>query len=371
MPTRAELEAEVRRHPDDARAHLALGRQLEREDLHGQAASSYQQALSLDDQQAEAAFRLGMLLMLQDRGQDALPLLVHAVNLDQANGIYWSNLGLLLLLLGHLEEALDAFLASWETAPELEQTPLHIARLYIDLGSPEEIADWDGELERLGDRYPEAGILRIAFYLSLQSLDEALSIGTDLITRFPENADVLATVGNLYIIQEDQPTAYRLFEQAIGLAPDHYDALVGLAGMLGQMGQMARAKAVYQRSISKDAERYQAYVGLCLLAFQDDDPMELAHWNEAGLAKAPNQPDLLFFKAKLLARADQPAAAAALLNQLLEINPIHHQAHFELANLYYLDLHDPERSRGHLQVVLDLVPGSAIAKIATEMLARL
>jgi tetratricopeptide (TPR) repeat protein len=141
--------------------------------------------------------------------------------------------------------------------------------------------------------------------------------------------------------------------------------------MLGQMGQMARAKAVYQRSISKDAERYQAYVGLCLLAFQDDDPMELAHWNEAGLAKAPNQPDLLFFKAKLLARADQPAAAAALLNQLLEINPIHHQAHFELANLYYLDLHDPERSRGHLQVVLDLVPGSAIAKIATEMLARL
>lgn len=371
MPTRAELEAALRRNPNDARTHLALGLALEEAEDIGAAASCYQRALALDEQLAEAAFRLGMIAMLHEEMEEALPLLVRAVNLDERNGIYWSNLGHLLLLIGHLEESLQAFLAAWEAAPELEQTPIHIARLHVELGQPEEIAAWDDELERLSEDYPEANILRITFYLSQGRLSDASVLAATLPDRFPESADALATAGHVQLIDGNKATAQQLFEQARTLIPDHYDATIGLAAIRGNAGDRERAHALYREALARDDDRYQAYVGLCLLALQEDDLEALTRWNQAGLEKAPEQPELLFFRAKLLARAGQSTEAITVLEHVLTLNPLYYQAHFDLGNLYWLELHDAESSRHHLQAVIDLAPQQAAGRVAAQMLRRL
>ncbi|WP_434620454.1 tetratricopeptide repeat protein [Azospirillum sp. B2RO_4] len=370
MPTLAELKAELNRAPNDPAAHIAYGRGLEAEQRFDEAARAYFGALELDSENAEACFRLGMMRMLDGDAETALPLLIQAVNLDEGNGLYWSNLGMLLLLLEQKEEALAAFEASWEVAPELEQTPLHIARLQFELGQYDKVLELEKELTALGGSYPEASILHASSLLALTRAEEAAAIAEEAAIRFTDQPDVLATAGGILAFQDKFDQARDLFKRALARNPQHYDALVGLGALLSRTDAPGSAENCYRKALDADPQRVQAYVGLCSLAFQADDPQRLLHWARAGLQHAPNNPDLLYYKARVLSRLGQIDSAVKTLEQLLDVNPFHYQGHFELANLCELELNDRARSQVHLKAVIEIAPDSAAARVAGMMLSK-
>lgn len=364
----ARLESEAHRSPDDADTLVTLGVAYQEAGRPDDAAAAFARAIEADPANAEACFRFGMSHLLAGDAEAALAWLAAAVERDPAHGIAWSNIGIVLTLLDRPADALAAFEAAQEVAPELDEVRLHIARMRLELGRFEEALAVP--LDDLQDEIAAVWVVRGNALTALGRVDAALSASERGLGRFPDDPDLLALAGNLNAIGGDPARAKGLFERALDRNPRHYDALVGLGGLAAGAGSQSMAAVMFERAVAADSHRAAAYQGLATLAFEADDPEGLRHWLELGLTAAPAHPDLLFLQAKLFERDDLPDDAIECLEAALAVNPLHNAAHFELATL--LDLHcgDREASRAHLRKTIELAPGTPMAEIAATMLAR-
>ena len=81
------LETVVKKHPDNATAHLMLGDALVQQGKYEKGIAEYGKAAKLEPESAEGAFRIGRTLLRQDRKDEALIELKKAWKLDPKNWI--------------------------------------------------------------------------------------------------------------------------------------------------------------------------------------------------------------------------------------------------------------------------------------------
>src|SRR5438093_1622689 len=175
---------------------------------------------------------------------------------------------------------------------------------------------------------------------------EALRTGLGL---YPHAVELHVGMGYARLAREEYLWARRAFEQAIGLDPDHEDALAGLGEVLLKFGDRADAVACFDRILA--------------LGFRDDHDLMLqvgrALFREAVLDQARR-----FFEVALTAHPDSAEAAACVgyaahrlsdeadalywLRRALELDADQGEARIYLANLLY-DRGEYEAALFHLE----------------------
>jgi len=175
---------------------------------------------------------------------------------------------------------------------------------------------------------------------------EALRTGLGL---YPHAVELHVGMGYARLAREEYLWARRAFEQAIGLDPDHEDALAGLGEVLLKFGDRAGAVACFDRILA--------------LGFRDDHDLMLqvgrALFREAVLDQARR-----FFEVALTAHPDSAEAAACVgyaahrlsdeadalywLRRALELDADQGEARIYLANLQY-DRGEYEAALFHLE----------------------
>ena len=175
---------------------------------------------------------------------------------------------------------------------------------------------------------------------------EALRTGLGL---YPHAVELHVGMGYARLAREEYLWARRAFEQAIGLDPDHEDALAGLGEVLLKFGDRAGAVACFDRILA--------------LGFRDDHDLMLqvgrALFREAVLDQARR-----FFEVALTAHPDSAEAAACVgyaahrlsdeadalywLRRALELDADQGEARIYLANLLY-DRGEYEAALFHLE----------------------
>jgi len=175
---------------------------------------------------------------------------------------------------------------------------------------------------------------------------EALRTGLGI---YPHAVELHVGMGYARLAREEYLWARRAFEEAIGLDPDHEDALAGLGEVLLKFGDRGRAVACFDRILA--------------LGFRDDHDLMLqvgrALFREALLDQARR-----FFEVALTAHPDSAEAAACVgyaahrltdeggalywLRRALELDADQGEARIYLANLLY-DRGEYEAALFHLE----------------------
>ncbi len=166
---------------------------------------------------------------------------------------------------------------------------------------------------------------------------------------YPHAVELHVGMGYARLAREEYLWARRAFEEAVGLDPEHEDALAGLGEVLLKFGERAGAVACFERILA--------------LGFRDDHDLMLqvgrALFREAALDQARR-----FFEVAITGHPDSAEAAACVgyaahrltdeggalywLRRALELDAGHAEARIYLANLLY-DRGEYEAALFHLE----------------------
>lgn len=179
--------------------------------------------------------------------------------------------------------------------------------------------------------------------------DDAIETLREGLGLYPHAVELHVGMGYARLAREEFAWARRSFEEAVGLDPDHEDALAGLGEVRLKFGERAGAVDCFDHILQ--------------LGFRDDHDLMLqigrALFRESVLDQARR-----FFEVAISAHADSAEAAACIgyaahrlndeggalfwLRRALELDPGHGEARIYLANLLY-DRGEYEAALFHLE----------------------
>lgn len=179
--------------------------------------------------------------------------------------------------------------------------------------------------------------------------DDALDVLREGLALYPHAVELHVGMGYARLAREEFAWARRAFEEALGLDPDHEDAIAGLGEVLLKFGERAAAVARFDHVLA--------------LGFQEDHDLTLqigrALFREGVLDHARR-----FFQIAVTAHPESADAAACVgyaahrladeggalywLRRALELDPGHAESRVYLANLLY-DRGEYEAALFHLE----------------------
>ena len=145
------------------------------------------------------------------------------------------------------------------------------------------------------------------FKSATEESQRAIEINPDLYEAQYNLGTALQELGR----HDEAITAY---EQVLIRQPKHAAAAMNIAYGLQQMGRLDAASTAFEKAIAIDPSFAKAYVNLADLRLQQGDPLAALAVCDGFLENNPGKPDLLAFKAMVLADVGEKKTAAELIN---------------------------------------------------------
>ena len=186
------------------------------------AVEEYRKALQLDLSNVNVHNSLGVCYGMME-SYDAAEAEFDAALLlkpDEVMALY--NLGVIFVLTGRKELALDFFMKAAAIDDEIFELALLTGKLYLEAGNPETARSF---LEKALNCRPKSGIcLRTlgACFSALKLHREAVAVYTRAVRNNPNDAESFSRLGQLYDTIGENPEIARLFcQQSVAIAPEN------------------------------------------------------------------------------------------------------------------------------------------------------
>ena len=353
--------------PNSARTHNNLGNLHVTEEKLELAEKEFRAALRLDPANADGNFNLGLVLMALGHPAEAIP---HLQRVGAANPAARLNLVRAYLRAGRKAEGLK--LARELSARGASDVQLHFT-LGVLLASEKEYQTAQRELEKanllkpetfeilynLGQTYLRAleygkaeSTLKRALqlkpdsaetlYLLAQAANEQSRVvdALDLLVRAhklaPQNLDIVFLLARVSMSQNYFEDAIPLLESGLKVGPKRADLHAALGESYFMSGKTEKAIDEFQELIQLDpSARSYAFLGLSYRHLGRFD--EAKKYFQEGLKLDRHNVSCLFNMGFILERQGDHAAAEAMFQQVLALNPDFGDALLELANLRTAD----------------------------------
>jgi tetratricopeptide (TPR) repeat protein len=178
----------------------------------------------------------------------------------------------------------------------------------------------------------EAGVEHPLLYnLGAWALEQEgkLAESADLLERgidlYPDDVQLLATLGFTRIALEQRPEAVLVFEKTVEKYPDYAPARYGLGSVYGMLGEFDMAKAQYFRAVTLAPDYVDAVAGLADIAEKRHDREEARRLLAHALRMNPRHVDSRLQLAKIEYAAGELATAERMVRDILrdpELSPI-------------------------------------------------
>lgn len=198
--------------------------------------------------------------------------------------------------------------------------------------------------------------------------EEAAKAFTQAIEQEPENEVGYINFGNLLAIMNDAERAERFFQKALTLNEQAATAYYGLANLYYNQERFEEAAKLYERAIRANLEGADGHYMLSKSLQMTDERKLALPYAQRAHEIAPEDAEITLHYAILLASNELFAEAKPLLEQLLEENPEHADAHFNLGVLFALTQEDPEPALHHLDKALEIEPNYDQARYMADMI---
>ena len=214
--------------PDYAEAHMNLGNALQALNRASESVERYEHALRLKPDFADAHMNLGAALQMLGRSEDAVRHYERALELKEGFTEAHRNLGVALHALGRIDEAMVHYKRALVLNPNFAEAHMNLGAALHDLGYVSE---------------------------SIERYESALALN-------PALADVYINFGNSLQKLGQTDEAMRRYEQALGLKPDSAEAHRNIGVMLQELGRPEESANHYKLALALKPDFAEAENGL-------------------------------------------------------------------------------------------------------------
>ncbi len=285
------------------------------------AEAKYREAVSLDPQMTVACNNLGMVLIQQDRLEEAVTALQQAANTDPTYAEAFNNLGFACRRMGRDAEAANYYEQFLALTPDVEDAPKildWIDRVRAETGgAPAAAPAAEYAPEPESPPPAEQGVSPAEFFSGDQDFQQFFESSGD-----PGPAQVPAA----------EPAAAAPAAESEGPLSDRAEE--EFAAMFGDLDGGGGEAAVAPIDAGDVDEEIGHLYTEAMTKFQDGDMGEAAHFCSLALEKAPNHyPTLLLAGRVALSRQDY-TRATALLQKAAEVRVDDPEVHYFLGQCY-------------------------------------
>jgi tetratricopeptide (TPR) repeat protein len=237
---RATLESAFAANSKSAAVLVDLTRVAEAANDHKGALGYLAHARELQPDDASLAYEFGVICLKMDLYGEGRKAIAEAVKIAPGNPTYNYELGMIASMGNDPSEALPYLNKFHGLRPQDEAGILALGVAYF------RAKDYDSALKWLKQAVPSMATAADAhFYLGRIArqeghLDEASRELKQSLSIRPGSADVLAELGQVYLVNRDSSQSASCFERAIELDPDNYAANFGLLQLYARTGDQRR-----------------------------------------------------------------------------------------------------------------------------------
>lgn len=128
-------------------------------------------------------------------------------------------------------------------------------------------------------------------YLQNNEVDKALPLLDRAQSLLPENPRVLFALGSAYLQQEDPQRAARYLEQGLAIEPENPSALFDLGNAYFKLDQYPQAIASFERSVAAEPEFWPSVNNIGLVLYEQGDAQKAVEYWQSSLDLAANEPE--------------------------------------------------------------------------------
>jgi tetratricopeptide (TPR) repeat protein len=233
---------------------------------------------------------------------------------------------------------------------------------------------------------------RAKYYLSQNDLGAALADINRILAIDSSTTKYLLTGADVHFFMNKVQRADQLLKRAVELEPANVTSLLQLAqlhhylqrydeevavldkvidldrrnaqayfmrGMIAkEKGDTARAMSEMQLAVQMDPDYYTAYIQMGVISASQGSPVAVDFYRNA-LAVQPTSMEALYNLAMYYQDNGQPRMAVNTYLAILQLNPMHFDAHHNLGYIYTFQIDSPSVALNYLDLAIRDNPGSA------------
>lgn len=362
----AEFRLALKYKPGMTRAHNALGSLLMQMGKAAEAEAEFRQALRLDPNSVSALDHLARRFVAQHRYATAVRYWKRALTLEPDSPEMVLSMGAAAYQSGDPNESIRILTGLIKSQPDMKSAHLSLGDIHFHESQFREAADEYAAVVRL-DLHDDAALKAEARALVAASLfREALAPAQEYVRRKPSDPEGHLLLGSVEGGLGDYEPAGSELERAEAKLPNDAQAQYELGLVLARNKKPKEALPHLERALAlkPSDSSVQSELAAVLRALGD-----VARSRE--IANRFEKSKLIEFKLKQLAEkgreasellmAGEPARAAALYRQMLEIEPRDARTEYKLARTLEA-AHDSEGERQALERAIHLDPKMAVAQ---------
>lgn len=307
------LEEAIGLDPNNFEAYLHLARLITQKKDYANALQHYQNALRINNRAAEVYFNMGFIFLMQGDYDAAMTHYeaCRALNPPYQDEVL-TNLGMCHLKKKNPAQALELFRQALDLNPNNS-----VAKSYL-AGLPAPTQDSSS-----GQGPPGPA----------SAASTAAQPGSPGGEQAGQSADALVLEAKDHM-QSDPARAQKLLEDAVGMDPNHFDAISQLARLLTLKKDYAAAAQYYLAALRINQKSADVFFNLGYIYLNQGDYDQAQANYESCLALSPAYKDEILTNLGIVhLKKDNPAEARSMFRRALEANPRNRLAQNHLNNL--------------------------------------
>ncbi len=335
---------------------LRLARAFEESGDFGRALASYNEALRLDPDVAEAWGGLGALHDRLGLRDEAVADFREVVRIHPAQAVAWQNLGLLYRRQGRLEDAAAAYREALRHEPDMAEAWYGLGTVQTSLGLGSDATVAFRRAVALQPDHAKAWLALATLHDKHAEHAEAVAAYREAVRLKPEDGNTWYNLGVLLREQGQAQAAIPAFLEAVRLMPRDIDAWYGLGMTYSLAGQKEGLLEVYQQLAIVDPEAAEELSARYLNTWADEpDALPLgppgspadAEDHEKGRTPA----DAWYDIALEYRRKGEIAQAVSAFREVVRFDPAHAKGWYHLGLLCRKESGGEEAIRAFREVV--------------------
>jgi tetratricopeptide (TPR) repeat protein len=287
----------------------------------------------------------------------------------------YSNLGVVYLRTGRVDEAIRVLLKAKALAPGVPGIRLNLGLAYFRKREFKMAAPYFGDVLASDPANLQAHYLKGLCHFMMDDLPAAIASFEPIQDREQDDLEFLFMLGTSYGMVKRTDDSRRIFERLVAAGGDtpHLHLLLGkaylalnqlepaetelrraaeanslpyahyyLARLYEQKGDLALAISEWEKEIAVFPENIWAYKELAKTRQDRGETPAAIALLEKGTARNPDSPDLLTFLARAYLQSSDAACAIPLLKRALALDPGNGSTHFQLGRAYQASGHPQE-----------------------------
>ena len=215
-----------------------------------EAKQKYIHILSIDDKHCTSYNNLGLILQMEGHLDDAEKMFTNAVILNNGYVDAFNNLGNLNSNRGNVDKAAYFYSLALQANPNSASVHVNMGNALQSKGRFDEAGAHYQKALSIDSNLTEAHVSMGNLLNRLKRYDDAIRFYQNALSLDPDYANAYNNLGYAYRIQSRVVRAAKVFERGLRIDIDHFDTYVNYGGTHKDLGRVDVALRCYERALS-------------------------------------------------------------------------------------------------------------------------